>query len=653
MIRPRWQRPLAIVALCSVVVAPVAVDRVVGRQPTIPSRLARAVNPSVTSELSGASTWFCASGRTTTDGLADLTVTIANPTGGEVPGRVTWFSGDVGRQPIVQPVLSAAASRTDVNAPREIAGGPIAALIEFDGGGIAVEHRISGPHGGASALCASSANARWISADGATTIDAKTTLSIFNPFPEDALLDVRFVTDRGTALPAALQGVSVAARTVFDLNVGDYVRRRTRVAAIVRARIGRVVMERTTIFDGSGTAKGTTISPATSTTSPTWYFAAGRKTSVLRERYSLFNPTRSTATAIIDVLIDGVAGVEPFEIDVPPLGTAELIPNAESRIPRDVGYSVVVSTDDGTGIVVERTVDARGRVRSGYASSPGIVAPAERWVIPDAAASATRTDVVSILNPTDTDAAIAFESIGADGRRLIDSASNVLVPASGRLDVRLGDYVALNAESLVISSPGAPVVIERTMQRIDRIGARPLVDPLPAPGRDDSLRALTVETLPVTASSSTIALAPTSAPVSSAAPPTSASSSLPSSSAPAIPAALALVSSENTSTTTSPTTRGVVPVASTTAPSAPSAPASLVATTAASSTIQRITVASSTTGTTSPSTTVPASPSTTSAVSPSTTTTLGLPTDTRARAVTPRVGRAALGTSVTGALPLP
>lgn len=591
----RWRRPLAVIGLGLVLATPAAVDRLVERPSAAVENATEAINPSATASSAGASTWFCAGGRTTADNTADLTVTIANPTDAEVPGRITWFAGGVGREPVVEPILAAAHSHLEMAAPEQIAGGPVAALAEFDGGGIAVDHRISGPLGGAIAPCSSSANAQWFTADGATTIDAKTTLSIFNPFPEDALLDIRFVTDRGSAVPAALQGVSVAARSVYDLNVGDYVRRRSRVAAIVRARTGRVVVERTTTFDGSGKSKGTTVSPASSEASPTWYFASGRSTSVLRERYTLFNPTRSPVTAIIDVVVDGVAGVEPFEIDVPSLGSAELVPGSEPRIPRDVGYSVVVTTDNGAAIVVERTVDARGRLRRGFSSSPGIVAPAESWVVPDVVASPARSDVISLLNPTDTDAVVSLQSLGRNGAENVAAARSVSVAAAGRLDIRLGDYVALDQQALLVLSPGAPIVVERSSQLIERIGSRPLVDPLPSPGRDDSLRALTVETLPGE--------------------PTTTSAPLPSSSTTAPPR-----SSLPGSTSTTPIAVG-----------SPTTPSTAV-----------------------PSTTPPTTPSTAPPAAPSTSTPpVTLPGTQRRQAVVSRIGTAKLGTSVNGAIPLP
>lgn len=598
----RWRRPIALAGLAAFIGGPLVVDRLVTRTTRAPSVFAKSVNPAATPLGSGASTWFCASGRTTSENLPDLTVTIANLNDIEVPGRITWYGEQIGREPVVEPLLAGANSRIDVAAPPSVAGGAIAALVEFDAGGVAAEHRINGPFGGASALCSSEAGARWITGDGATTIDATTTLSVFNPFPEDALLDVRFVTDRGAALPAALQGISIGAQSVQSIDVGTFVRRRQRVAAIVRARIGRVAVERITSFDGSGRQKGTTISPGTASASPTWYFPSGRTSSVFRESYVLFNPTRRPVTAVIDVLVDGVAGVEPFEIDIAPLNVAELVPGSESRIPRNTGYSVVVSTDDGSDIVVERTVDARGKFRRGYASSPGIVAPAETWIIPDVEASAERSDTISLLNPTDTNAVISLRTLGPNGVEPVRAAQDFAIGPSSRLDVRLGDYTVLTGRSLVVSSPGTPIVVDRWIQLIDRPGDRPFVDPLPTP---------TILAVPDTVTSGTL---PPNPPDSLAlvAPGPSTTKAVPATAA---------------STTTRP---GPVTANPTTAP---------IATVSAEQTVSSFlsTTTGATSSTRSPTTT--AAPEATIA-------------ETRSPAASPRIGTAKLGTSVGGAIPL-
>ena len=616
----RWRRPIAIVGLAAALVGPFVVDRLVDRTAEAPPIRIASVNPAATPLGSGASTWFCASGRTTAANLPDLTVTIANLNDIEVPGRITWYAEEIGREPVVEPVLAGGNSRVDVAAPPSVAGGAIAALVEFDAGGVAAEHRITGPFGGASALCSSDAGARWITADGATTIDATTTLSVFNPFPEDALLDVRLVTDRGAALPAALQGISIAAQSVQQIDVGSFVRRRKRVAAIVRARIGRVVVERITMFDGSGSEKGVTISPATAAASPTWYFASGRTSSVLGERYALFNPTRQTVTAVIDVLIDGVAGVEPFEIDIPPMDVAELTPGSESRIARNTGYSVVVTTDDGSDIVVERTVDARGKFRRGFASSPGIIAPAETWIVPDVESSTTRSDTLSLLNPTDTNAVVSLRTLGPDGTTPVQRAQDFVIGPSARVDVRIGDYIAITGRSLVVSSPGTPIIVERLIQYIDRPGDRPFVDELP---NEDSIS-------------------------------TASDAGMPGTLPPNPPDSLALVPPSPTTTRAvtipSPSTSTSVPRVAVAAPANTSPSSVLNAARSSASTTATTTTATTTTATTTTATLTTAA-STTATLTTAASTPSTVP-ENRSRAASPRIGTAKLGTSVGGAIPL-
>ena len=72
---------------------------------------------------------------------------------------------------------------------------------------------------------------------------------LFNPFGDDAIVDVSFLTDTGMQEPAGLQALVVPRRSRITIPVQDSVLRQTRVAAHVHARAGRVVAEQTQIFD--------------------------------------------------------------------------------------------------------------------------------------------------------------------------------------------------------------------------------------------------------------------------------------------------------------------------------------------------------------------------------------------------------------------
>ena len=106
-------------------------------------------------------------------------------------------------------------------------------------------------HGGDVAVesCTRTAAADWYFASGTTVEGSQQDLLLFNPFGDDAIVDVSFVTDTGAQEPSALQALVVPRRSRVTIPVQDSVLRQTRVAAHVHARTGRIVAEQTQTFD--------------------------------------------------------------------------------------------------------------------------------------------------------------------------------------------------------------------------------------------------------------------------------------------------------------------------------------------------------------------------------------------------------------------
>ena len=154
-------------------------------------------------------------------------------------------------------------------------------MVELDGGEAVVEMTTTGPLGNSVTPCASTASPTWYFAEGLTTLDATEILVVFNPFPEDAVVDFVFTTEEGQVTPQALTGLSVQGRGVTAVNVGDYVQRREAVAARVSARTGRLVVTRIETFDAGVGRKGVSELPGRSCpgasvgTSPTDWRSTG------------------------------------------------------------------------------------------------------------------------------------------------------------------------------------------------------------------------------------------------------------------------------------------------------------------------------------------------------------------------------------------
>ena len=91
----------------------------------------------------------------------------------------------------------------------------------------------------------------WYFAGGTTVRGTQQFLALFDPFGDDAIVDVSFVTDTGVLEPAQVQGLVVARRSRLSVPVHDLVPRQGLVAVHVHARTGRIVAERSMAFDGT------------------------------------------------------------------------------------------------------------------------------------------------------------------------------------------------------------------------------------------------------------------------------------------------------------------------------------------------------------------------------------------------------------------
>src|SRR5206468_9203558 len=102
-----------------------------------------------------------------------------------------------------------ASSRVAVR-PQDVLSSPfVSAIVELDGGQAVAETLMTGPQGPTAAPCASSAARRWYFADGVTTRDATEVITVLNPFPEDAIIDMSFDTDDGRVAPEPLTSMLV------------------------------------------------------------------------------------------------------------------------------------------------------------------------------------------------------------------------------------------------------------------------------------------------------------------------------------------------------------------------------------------------------------------------------------------------------------
>ncbi|MBW3557107.1 MAG: hypothetical protein KY454_09270 [Actinobacteria bacterium] len=411
------------------------------------------------------STWFCAGATGTPDGPADGTVVVANASHRELTGTVTVVpsQGD----PRTVPLTVGPRARAVVR-QREIVSAPyVAALVEMDGGDVVVEHEVAGPLGLSTAPCASSASDRWYLAEGSTAREDTMLLALYNPFPEDAIVDLSFSTDQGRAVPSDFTGIVVKGGRMAVVNVGDHVRRRNHIATVVAARTGRLVVDRIQLRGGS--ARGLSLALAAPAPVRQWYFPEGLVADGVAERYHLFNPTGTEALVSIELALEEGAA-EPFDLTIAPRERLTVVANDEERVPRGVGHAAIVRSLNGVPVVAERSVAAAAPApRVGTADTLGSPRTGRSWLLAAGGATDTLDEWVIVLNPGTVAATVSIQGLAAGQLLPVEGLQEVAVPAGRRVAVRLTDHVKREDLALLVRAT-APVVVERGLYRVGSPG---------------------------------------------------------------------------------------------------------------------------------------------------------------------------------------
>ena len=412
-------------------------------------------------------TWYCAGGTATgtADGAAEHTVTVANTGTAAVQVVVTAFpsEGESRRRTFELP----AGARRDTLLSELVTAPWAAALVEADGGGVAVEHRLRGVDGQAVAPCASTPGGRWYFPAGATRRGAREVLSVFNPFPDDAVVDLTFETDDGGRTPQPYQGLVVPGGKVLPVDITDVVTVRTEVASTVRVRSGRVVVDQVQIWNGEdGQARGLGLTLGAPEPATVWAFPGGAQLvegSDVNESYVLFNPGDRPATALVQVHVDDEAtrgGVEPYEVTVRPRQYTIVSLTQDRRVPIGVGRWTEVFVSDGPPIVAERVVQAKGSApERGVSYALGSPLQATRWLVAAAGGPATADTRVTVVNPSATEpASVTISAVRGGDRGPVEGFSGRTLPPGGQATLDAGALPEPDATSLVVEATG-PVVV--------------------------------------------------------------------------------------------------------------------------------------------------------------------------------------------------
>ena len=333
--------------------------------------------------------WYCAEGTSTPGGRADETVIVASLSDTRVDATITVMPGG-DAAPASRQLRLAPGEETRVRVADILETPEPGVVVEVVGGRAVVSHQLD--HGDDFAVepCTRSAGAEWYFAAGTTVKGTEHSLALFNPYGDDAVVDVEFVTDTGAQEPDGLQAFVVPRRSRVTVPVQDFVPRQERVAARIHARVGRLVVERTQIFDGTvpdagPTRQGIAVSLGAQSPAGVWRIPAGSTENGGTGSVAIANFTDTDASVEVHVVLVGDQSLAPQTVAVPSRGVTAV--DVTARVPLGTEYTVVVTARPVDGhpvpVVAELLASwAPSSSTTGVGTTLGSSVTARRWVIP-------------------------------------------------------------------------------------------------------------------------------------------------------------------------------------------------------------------------------------------------------------------------------
>jgi len=216
-------------------------SRPVQSSPAQFSHLGTATMPFVPKGDFVTSAWFCAGVPIGGPQLGGAAV-VANPSEVALTGKISIFTDAPDIPAIDQPFeVPARGTLTFDLGQLQTQGTFVSAMVEIYGGGGFVEQRADSASGSAVSPCSNSTSSTWYFADGYTVEGSKEQLVITNPFPSDALVNIREATSTETRAPQILQTLLVKPKSVLVISQDLLAKRELVLAITVTSSRGRAV----------------------------------------------------------------------------------------------------------------------------------------------------------------------------------------------------------------------------------------------------------------------------------------------------------------------------------------------------------------------------------------------------------------------------
>lgn len=253
---------------------------------------ARLAVASVSPLNSNSSSWYCNWYLPGQGGVTKASVLIANTSSKELTANLRTYDGKVRQNHMLKIPPHSFLRFPEPVTPKMQYG---AASFIANGGGTVAEMEITGHLGTTLSPCNSSPSAHWVGLGANTLPGSSSGISIFNPFDQDAVVDVSLSSGSNQFAPGAMKGVVIAPHSFSTFDLTKYFAGQAHVAVSVSTRIGRVVLGGIVQRNDNGNAGLAALATFPATASQ-WNFPVGELSDNQNQNILVYNPNESDAT---------------------------------------------------------------------------------------------------------------------------------------------------------------------------------------------------------------------------------------------------------------------------------------------------------------------------------------------------------------------
>jgi hypothetical protein len=458
-----------------VVGACIAIAAAFGLSGTGASTMARtgdasaAAVPTVVEPDTLSSTWYCAEGTGSPGGRADETIIIANVGSAAVRAVVTVMPGgqdepESRRVAVPQggqvrfPVSSIVQTPEHPDDAGLLVGPGV--VVEVFGGGSLVEHEIEGESDLEVGPCARQVGRDWYFAAGTTERGTEDNAALFNPFPDDAIVDLTFATDAGFIAPADLQALVVPRRSRVTVPIGNFVRRQAQVALHAHVRTGRIVAEQALNFTAENeTRRGLTLSLGAPSPESSWSLPGVAPEDGASHAVLVANFDTSATEVEIEPRFDepNSTRARPVPVGGRSVAVVDLASLGDSAAP--LGFEV--RTTRASPVVVEELA-SWAPPAAATASATTLASPVQApgWAFAMGRVTPEGDAGVSVLNPGHKSARVRLLAYASGGGEQPTSVGELRIPARAQAQFDLVE-LAVDPDRVVLVRADAPVIAAR------------------------------------------------------------------------------------------------------------------------------------------------------------------------------------------------